>query len=99
MLPIVKNRWSFLVSWAFTHALVVGLTLLALSGPAVRSAFAADDTAKPPGASTRKDPKNHWAFRAPVRPSLPHPNDKKWLRTPVDNFVLARLDREGLKPS
>ena len=46
-----------------------------------------------------KDAKEHWAFRAPVRPGVPEPKNKAWPRTPVDNFVLARLDKEGLRPA
>ena len=42
---------------------------------------------------------NYWAFKKPVRPAVPEPANKKWPRTPVDNFVLARLDQEKLKPS
>jgi hypothetical protein len=42
---------------------------------------------------------NHWAFRAPVRPPVPQVNETDWVRTPVDNFVLARLEKEKLKPS
>ncbi len=43
--------------------------------------------------------KNHWAFKAPVRPSLPEVKGKEWVRTPIDTFVLAKLEKEGLKPS
>jgi mono/diheme cytochrome c family protein len=42
---------------------------------------------------------NHWAFRAPVRTSLPAISDKTWPRTPIDHFTLAKLDAEKLKPS
>lgn len=42
---------------------------------------------------------NHWAFKAPVRPAVPVATDKKWARTPIDNFVAAKLDAEKLKPS
>jgi mono/diheme cytochrome c family protein len=42
---------------------------------------------------------NHWAFKAPVRPAVPKPSIQKWPRTPIDNFVLAKLDAEKLKPS
>jgi hypothetical protein len=41
----------------------------------------------------------HWAYVAPQRPSLPKVKDASWVRNPIDNFVLARLEREGLKPS
>jgi len=41
----------------------------------------------------------HWAFIRPTRPELPAVSDAKWCRNPIDRFVLARLDSEGLKPS
>ena len=41
----------------------------------------------------------HWAFVAPKRPEIPAVGDKAWVRNPVDSFVLARLEKEGLKPS
>ena len=42
---------------------------------------------------------NHWAFRAPVRPPLPGTRNRRWVRNPIDSFVLARLEKEKLKPS
>ena len=42
---------------------------------------------------------NHWAFKAPVRPVPPAVSNQKWPRTPIDNFILAKLDAEKLKPS
>jgi hypothetical protein len=41
----------------------------------------------------------HWAFVAPKRPDPPALRDASWVKNPVDNFILARLDKEGLKPS
>lgn len=41
----------------------------------------------------------HWSFKAPVRPQLPAVKDPAWVRNPIDNFVLAKLEQEGLKPS
>ena len=41
----------------------------------------------------------HWAFVAPSRPELPPVSDLSWTRTPIDRFILARLDAERLKPS
>jgi mono/diheme cytochrome c family protein len=41
----------------------------------------------------------HWAYTAPVRPDPPTPALAGWARNPIDQFVLARLEREGLKPS
>lgn len=42
---------------------------------------------------------SHWAFVAPVRPSIPVVKNKAWVRNEIDAFVLARLEKEGLKPS
>src|SRR5690242_13479155 len=42
---------------------------------------------------------SHWAFHPPVRPALPPVRDLAWIRTPVDAFILARLDRAGLRPT
>ncbi|HVW85664.1 MAG TPA: DUF1549 domain-containing protein, partial [Bryobacteraceae bacterium] len=42
---------------------------------------------------------SHWAFTAPVRPTPPAVRNTRWIRNPIDNFVLARLEREGLAPS
>jgi hypothetical protein len=41
----------------------------------------------------------HWAFVPPQRPPLPVVRDIGWCRTPIDRFILARLEAEGLKPS
>jgi mono/diheme cytochrome c family protein len=46
-----------------------------------------------------KDPKNHWAFKAPVRPSIPELKEKDRVKTPIDAFVLAKLEKLGLEPS
>jgi len=62
--------------------------------------IAASDLIEPPiEAAETKEPKAHWAFKSPVRPQVPEVKNKKWVRTPIDNFVLARLEKEGLKPS
>lgn len=41
----------------------------------------------------------HWAFVAPVRPKEPDVKRADWVRTPIDRFVLAKLEAEGLSPS
>ena len=45
------------------------------------------------------DKRNHWAFKAPVRPRVPEVEKKKWTHNPVDNFILAKLEKEKLSPS
>ncbi len=41
---------------------------------------------------------NHWSFETIRKISPPKVSDKNWPKTDIDRFVLARLDREGLKP-
>jgi hypothetical protein len=41
----------------------------------------------------------HWAYVKPVLPKTPVVKNKTWVRSPIDAFVLARLEKEGLKPS
>jgi hypothetical protein len=41
----------------------------------------------------------HWAFVAPGRLAVPATIDRAWPRNAIDSFILARLEKEGLKPS
>jgi mono/diheme cytochrome c family protein len=41
----------------------------------------------------------HWAWAAPSASPLPEVSDASWCREPLDRFVLARLETEGLAPS
>ncbi|MFI5379526.1 MAG: PSD1 and planctomycete cytochrome C domain-containing protein [Tepidisphaerales bacterium] len=41
----------------------------------------------------------HWSFVPPARPEIPAVKDAAWARNPIDAFVLAKLERDGLKPS
>jgi mono/diheme cytochrome c family protein len=42
---------------------------------------------------------DHWAFVPPKRPAVPKVVDDAWPRTPIDYFILARLEAEKLHPS
>ncbi|MGE0126481.1 MAG: DUF1553 domain-containing protein [Blastocatellales bacterium] len=44
-------------------------------------------------------PPKHWAYVKPIRPSLPQVKNQSWVRNPIDAFILARLEKEGLAPS
>jgi hypothetical protein len=41
----------------------------------------------------------HWSLIPPRRPPVPPVNRPGWVRNPIDAFVLARLEREGMAPS
>jgi hypothetical protein len=42
---------------------------------------------------------DHWAFVAPKPRGLPNVKNSNWVRQPLDRFILARLEKEGLTPS
>lgn len=41
----------------------------------------------------------HWSYLKPERPALPTVKDNAWPKNPIDFFLLARLEKEGLKPA
>lgn len=41
----------------------------------------------------------HWAYQPPKRPAVPVTKRKNWARNPIDSFLLARMESEGLQPS
>ena len=41
----------------------------------------------------------HWSFLPPVRPEVPSRNTNDWWRTPIDHFILDKLNRESLTPT
>lgn len=41
----------------------------------------------------------HWSFIAPQKAPLPKVKNSKWVKNPVDYFVLARLEQEKMKPN
>ncbi|MCC2672754.1 MAG: Protein of unknown function (DUF1553)/Protein of unknown function (DUF1549)/Planctomycete, partial [Armatimonadetes bacterium] len=41
----------------------------------------------------------HWAFRPVTRPAVPAVKNTGWVKNPIDAFVLAGLEKRGLKPA
>lgn len=41
----------------------------------------------------------HWSYIPPKRPELPDARNPGWVKNPIDRFILARIEKEGLKPS
>jgi hypothetical protein len=67
---------------------------IALGAPDPR---VADTAAKPRGdlAAARR----HWAFQPIRMPALPDVKHRGWAATPLDSFILAKLETQGLAPS
>ncbi len=41
----------------------------------------------------------HWSLVPPTRPTPPKVNDMRWPRNAIDRFVLASLEKDGIKPA
>ena len=57
-----------------------------------------DEGAKAP-ADEEPEKNIHWAFVKGESPAPPQVKQKEWARNPIDSFVLARLEKEKIKPS
>lgn len=51
-----------------------------------------------PGISRNRDP-NHWAFQPPAEVAIPSVINRDWINSPIDQFVLAKLEAAGLTPA
>jgi hypothetical protein len=45
------------------------------------------------------DPREHWAFRAVLRPPMPQTTHRQWPQNPIDAFIAHEHDRLGLRPA
>lgn len=52
-----------------------------------------------PAAATSEAARPHWSFQPVKRPAEPNVKNAKWVRNPIDRFVLARLESEHVTPS
>ncbi len=43
--------------------------------------------------------RGYWAFRQPVKAALPTVKAAAWVKNPIDTFVLAKLEAQGLQPA
>ena len=48
---------------------------------------------------TRRPTSAHWALQPVVRPPVPPVRETEWVRNPIDAFVLARINAEGIRPA
>ena len=72
----------------------------ALDDASAKQMAAAIDAMKPRTAA-RKDAHWDWLLRLPAAgpAKMPEVRNTGWIRNPIDAFVLARLEREGMKPA
>ncbi len=49
-------------------------------------------------AATAVDKTKHWSYQTVKRPEIPKVKNAAWVRTPIDSFILARLEKAGIAP-
>ena len=57
-----------------------------------------DEGAKAPS-DEQPESNVHWSFVKAERPALPPVQQKEWARNAIDHFILARLEKDSIKPS
>ncbi|HEY9230726.1 MAG TPA: DUF1549 domain-containing protein, partial [Blastocatellia bacterium] len=90
--PVRHPRWLKAI---ICVALLASGGLAAFSQPGASGQQAKDEVAKPLATPINK----HWAYVKPIWPAIPSVRNATWPRNAIDRFVLARLEREGLRPS
>ncbi len=72
---------------------------LADDAPLPSATLATAATAAPAAPARRSDNRPHWAYQPVQNQDVPHVRQAAWGRTPIDAFVLAKLEAAKLPPS
>lgn len=69
-----------------------------MGAPDPRKPMAAGEAPAPVGMSI-EDGRQFWSFKPVADPPLPEVRTAGWVQTPIDAFVLAKLEANGLQPA
>lgn len=61
-------------------------------------AWVAQGAKAPPDEQPQSDPRVHWSFQTPVRPTVPQVANASWVRNPIDAFIAADHEQRELTP-
>lgn len=86
---LAKNEIEVLRKWIATGAAIVGKT-----EPPLEDEHRALD-----GTSFSDEARNHWAFQSIRETTPPSVSNADWLQTPIDAFILARLELQNWQPA
>ena len=78
---------------AFVSGMVVAAAALADDAPAAATPSVAPAVVAAPARSQL------WAYQPVKSPDVPPVREKKWVRSPIDAYVLAKLEAKGLAPA
>src|SRR5260221_4962990 len=57
------------------------------------------DSPEPVEHQFKPEERQHWAFQPVGTPPLPQLRNSKWVRNPIDAFVLAEMEARKLEPA
>ena len=92
-------------AWVHAGAPVAGATQSANLRPNPAPAKAGNSVQAAAASGPRKKrefteaERNFWAFQKFADPPLPSVKNRAWVKSPVDRFILARLEAQNLKPA
>jgi mono/diheme cytochrome c family protein len=49
--------------------------------------------------AANKSTRDHWSFKSIQNPPVPEVKETNWIRTPIDNFIVAKLEANGMQPN
>ncbi len=98
MNPSHPTTWRGLMSFGGAGGALLAGALIWLSAP-VTCADEGETAASEAKFSDADQDRQHWSFQPLTRPMVPQVRDTAWPRTPVDFFILARLESVGLTPA
>ena len=84
------------VRWRFRTALLTIASLLALASFTSNRLHAGEARPELRSGPISPQDRKFWSFQPVVRPPIPAVDNEAWCRTPIDYFVLERLERRGL---
>jgi hypothetical protein len=96
-----KSKLILMVSGPTPRMPRLGAKLTAAEVKLLRD-WVADGAKWPDGVTLKErrvEKETWWSLRPIKRPVLPAVKNAAWVRNPIDRFILARLEKEGLKPS
>src|SRR5438128_1046844 len=83
---------------ALYFLLLVVVGLAEISFPTCTLADDSPTVTTPAEPPITPEDRDHWSFRPLVRPETPAVRDADWCQTPIDCFILSRLEAAGLTP-
>src|ERR1700722_12520593 len=99
--PKVRSADGPDCSKRFAASVLKGVSILKKLGylllGAIATLWAADTQTNPPASSATTQ--KHWAYQPVKRPDVPQVQQKEWVRTQIDAFLLAKQEAKGLKAS